>query len=89
MNKFKSMRAHMAIVRDVMQNGEYDPVYQSVGIITMEDIIEQILGDEIEDETDETCVLVNESTKKANISNRDIYFARLRLLNPGCSRVRV
>jgi len=50
----KSGRSHMALVRDVNDgDGTMDPYYEIKGIITLEDIIEIILGDEIVDETDE------------------------------------
>lgn len=50
----KRGRSHMALVRDVNDgDGEVDPYYEIKGIITLEDIIEIILGDEIFDETDE------------------------------------
>lgn len=50
----KSGRSHMALVRDVNDGeGKVDPYYEIKGIITLEDIIEIILGDEIVDETDE------------------------------------
>lgn len=49
---FRNERAHLAIVRDVETQGSGDPYYKVVGIITLEDIIEEILGTEIEDETE-------------------------------------
>ncbi|KAL7466285.1 hypothetical protein ACHAXS_006590 [Conticribra weissflogii] len=50
----KSGRSHMALVRDVNDgDGTMDPYYEIKGIITLEDIIEIIIGDEIVDETDE------------------------------------
>mmetsp|Transcript_22085 Transcript_22085/g.41725 ORF Transcript_22085/g.41725 Transcript_22085/m.41725 type:complete len:939 (-) Transcript_22085:304-3120(-) len=50
----KHGRSHMALVRGVNEgDGKMDPFYEIKGIITLEDIIEIILGDEIVDETDE------------------------------------
>ncbi|KAL3826615.1 hypothetical protein ACHAXA_010540 [Cyclostephanos tholiformis] len=45
---------HMALVRDVNDgDGSGDPFYEIKGILTLEDIIEVILGDDIIDETDD------------------------------------
>jgi len=49
----KSGRSHMAVVQDVNQGDGRDPFYEVKGIITLEDILELIIGDEIIDETDE------------------------------------
>ena len=73
---FKTNRAHLAVVRDVNNKGPGDPFYEAIGIITMEDILEEILGEEIEDETDHI-----DSSLSAKQS-RDLDMARLRLLNP-------
>lgn len=49
----KKGSSHMALVRDVNNDDEtQDPYYELKGIITLEDIIEVILGEEIVDETD-------------------------------------
>lgn len=50
---FKKSRGHMALVVDVNNDSmTQDPHYELVGIITLEDIMEEILGEELLDETD-------------------------------------
>ena len=43
-NDFKSgERGHMAFVQEVNSSGEGDPFYETVGLVTLEDIIEEII----------------------------------------------
>ena len=44
--------SHMAIVNRVNNEGEGDPFYEVLGLVTLEDVIEEILKSEIVDETD-------------------------------------
>ena len=45
LRELKQGRSHMALVRDVNREDEtQDPFYEITGIITLEDIIEEILG---------------------------------------------
>ena len=61
-NEFKTgEKGHMAFIQEVNDTGEGDPFYETIGLITLEDIIEEIIQQEIVDETD---VVVDNRTKK-------------------------
>lgn len=45
-------KSHLAIVQRVNNEGEGDPFYEVMGIVTLEDVIEEIIKSEILDETD-------------------------------------
>lgn len=47
-----SGKSHLAIVQRVNNEGEGDPFYEVLGIVTLEDVIEEIIKSEILDETD-------------------------------------
>lgn len=53
---FKQFKAgqhgHMAFVRRVNNEGDGDPFYETIGLITLEDVIEEMIQAEIMDETD-------------------------------------
>lgn len=76
----KKGHSHMALVRDVNNDDStQDPYYEICGIITLEDIIEVILGDDIVDETD---AFVDATRSiKVDRSSADFDWARLRLLD--------
>merc|ERR1711862_203081 len=78
MGVLKEGRSHMALVKSVNTNDSTgkDPFYEIQGIITLEDIIEVILGDEILDETDDFV-----DTNNRKISRTDQEWARLKLLH--------
>eukprot|EP00092_Neocalanus_flemingeri_P017590 GFUD01019031.1.p1 GENE.GFUD01019031.1~~GFUD01019031.1.p1 ORF type:complete len:1105 (+),score=307.53 GFUD01019031.1:114-3428(+) len=62
-DEFKSgEKGHMAIVQEVNSEGDGDPFYETIGLVTIEDIIEEIIQQEIIDETD--IVMDNKSKKK-------------------------
>ncbi|OQS01080.1 hypothetical protein ACHHYP_01848, partial [Achlya hypogyna] len=52
MQAFKAGRTHLALVHDVNNRGPGDPFYETKGIVTLEDIVEEILQDKIYDESD-------------------------------------
>lgn len=53
--EFKSGKCHLAIVQEVNSGSdEQDPFYDPVGILTLEDVMEELIQDEILDENDDT-----------------------------------
>eukprot|EP00079_Xenopus_tropicalis_P037496 XP_017951267.1 PREDICTED: metal transporter CNNM1 isoform X2 [Xenopus tropicalis] len=66
LEEFKKGKSHLAIVQRVNNEGEGDPFYEVMGIVTLEDIIEEIIKSEILDETD----LYN-NKKKERIPHRE------------------
>ena len=61
-DEFKSgEKGHMAVVQEVITEGTTDPYMETVGLITLEDIVEEIIQQEIVDETD---VIIDNKTKK-------------------------
>ncbi|CAM9598856.1 unnamed protein product [Ectocarpus sp. 12 AP-2014] len=79
---FKQGKSHLSLVRDVNDAGEGDPFYEVVGIITLEDIIEEILGDEIVDETDAFVDMQNQLP----VQRGQFDMSRLQLLNANADK---
>lgn len=52
LNEFKTGKSHMAVVRQIYDDGEIDKYYEAIGVVTLEDVIEEVLQAEINDETD-------------------------------------
>ncbi|XP_062865488.1 metal transporter CNNM2 isoform X2 [Trichomycterus rosablanca] len=67
LEEFKKGKSHLAIVQRVNNEGEGDPFYEVLGIITLEDVIEEIIKSEILDETD----LYTDNKTKKKITHRE------------------
>ncbi|GJQ83318.1 hypothetical protein Trydic_g15956 [Trypoxylus dichotomus] len=60
-------KGHMAFVHRVNNEGEGDPFYETIGLITLEDVIEELIQAEIMDETD---VVTDNRTRRKRTANR-------------------
>ncbi|KAH0555068.1 hypothetical protein KQX54_015063 [Cotesia glomerata] len=60
-------KGHMAFVQRVNNEGEGDPFYEVIGLITLEDVIEELIQAEIMDETD---VFTDNRSKRKRLNNR-------------------
>uniref|UniRef100_H9GBG0 Metal transporter n=1 Tax=Anolis carolinensis TaxID=28377 RepID=H9GBG0_ANOCA len=64
LEEFKKGKSHLAIVQKVNNEGEGDPFYEVLGLVTLEDVIEEIIKSEILDESD--MYTDNRSRKRVN-----------------------
>ncbi|CAH0553932.1 unnamed protein product [Brassicogethes aeneus] len=79
-------KGHMAFVHRVNNEGEGDPFYETIGLITLEDVIEELIQAEIMDETD--VFTDNRSKRKRDKTRQDFsVFAERR--SEGSSRIRI
>ncbi|KAF5906849.1 metal transporter CNNM4-like isoform X2, partial [Clarias magur] len=71
LKEFKKGKSHLAIVQRVNNEGEGDPFYEVLGLVTLEDVIEEIIKSEILDESD--LYIDNQTRKKVdpNKNKRD------------------
>ena len=69
-DEFKKGRSHMAFVQRVITENEGDPFYETVGVVTLEDVIEEVIQSEIEDETDVT------ADNRRRLRRRDVALAQ-------------
>uniref|UniRef100_A0A8C9PVG7 Metal transporter n=1 Tax=Spermophilus dauricus TaxID=99837 RepID=A0A8C9PVG7_SPEDA len=53
LEEFKRGKSHLAIVQKVNNEGEGDPFYEVLGLVTVEDVIEEIIKSEILDESED------------------------------------
>ncbi|XP_068177898.1 metal transporter CNNM1-like [Antennarius striatus] len=67
LEEFKKGKSHLAIVQGVNNEGEGDPFYEVMGIVTLEDVIEEIIKSEILDETD----LYTDNRSKRRVSHHE------------------
>ncbi|XP_052007390.1 metal transporter CNNM1-like [Xyrauchen texanus] len=67
LEQFKKGKSHLAIVQRVNNEGEGDPFYEIMGIVTLEDVIEEIIKSEIVDETD----LYTDNRTKRRVSHHE------------------
>ncbi|CAK6435371.1 unnamed protein product [Pipistrellus nathusii] len=53
LEEFKRGKSHLAIVQKVNNEGEGDPFYEVLGLVTLEDVIQEIIKSEILDESED------------------------------------
>uniref|UniRef100_A0A670Z4F8 Metal transporter n=1 Tax=Pseudonaja textilis TaxID=8673 RepID=A0A670Z4F8_PSETE len=66
LEEFKKGKSHLAIVQKVNNEGEGDPFYEVLGLVTLEDVIEEIIKSEILDESDMYSYTERQSKKRVS-----------------------
>ncbi|KAM9313475.1 metal transporter CNNM3 [Gastrophryne carolinensis] len=64
LEEFKKGKSHLAIVQKVNNEGEGDPFYEVMGLVTLEDVIEEIIKSEILDESEDCRLAVKKKQPK-------------------------
>ncbi|EPY19812.1 CBS and cyclic nucleotide-binding protein domain-containing protein [Strigomonas culicis] len=79
---FQTGRSHIALVQEVQQRSYGDPYYEVKGLVTMEDVIEELIHSEIFDEYDE----VPQKAQISTVMGGTVPLKRQVGLNAKCSR---
>ncbi|CAH2100637.1 unnamed protein product [Euphydryas editha] len=66
-------KGHMAFVHRINNEGEGDPFYETMGLVTLEDVIEEMIQAEIVDETD--VFMDNRTKRRRNRPQHNLDFA--------------
>ncbi|XP_053203264.1 unextended protein-like [Panonychus citri] len=75
---FKEGKSHLSFVRHLYDSDTSDPYYEVIGVVTLEDVIEEILQTEIVDETDIITDNRLKQRRKAKPESADLLeFARI------------
>ncbi|XP_076101621.1 unextended protein-like [Mytilus galloprovincialis] len=69
LTEFRQGHSHLAVIRRVNSEGDGDPFYETLGVLTLEDVIEEIIQSEIIDETD--TLTDNRQKKQRRIEKQD------------------
>ncbi|XP_078284944.1 metal transporter CNNM3 isoform X6 [Rhinoraja longicauda] len=92
LEEFKKGKSHMAMVQKVNNEGDGDPFYEVMGLVTLGDVIEEIIKSEILDESDDEVELFNPSKVsesallhllKHSSVNQEVKFDENDKLSPG------
>ncbi|CAK5045014.1 unnamed protein product [Meloidogyne enterolobii] len=73
LEEFKKGEYHMALVDRLAPGGEKESKYELVGLVTLEDIVEEILQAEIVDETD----MVTDNVHRTKLKKNNLHFMHL------------
>ncbi|KAL0965201.1 hypothetical protein UPYG_G00278110 [Umbra pygmaea] len=82
LEEFKKGKSHLAIVQKVNNEGEGDPFYEVLGLVTLEDVIEEIIKSEILDESD--LYTDNRNRKKVDPNKRMRDFSAFKQTDNEC-----
>nr|CCC47512.1 conserved hypothetical protein [Trypanosoma vivax Y486] len=78
---FRTGRSHMALVQEVQQRPSGDPYYEIKGLVTLDDVIEELIHSEIFDESDHDSIIT-----PANLSSAQLCGRKQVGLTPKCAR---